>query len=240
MSSSKKNWKELYSLQDKALDALAGHFGKFHLTGGTALGRFYLGHRYSEDLDLFVNRDPDFKKYVATVRSALSRNFILSEDKIILYDDFVRLWIPGLEELKIEMVNDVEERWGEPVMAGNIPVDTVCNILANKITALLSRDEPKDVFDIVTISQNYSFHWPDVFVYALRKAIIAEQDVVMRLSTFPVELLEGKIWLRDPADPEVFREHLRRVADDFLLARENSLGKGKIRIEDAAPAFFHR
>ncbi|MCD4795127.1 MAG: nucleotidyl transferase AbiEii/AbiGii toxin family protein [Bacteroidales bacterium] len=32
----------------------------FYLTGGTALVRFYLNHRYSEDLDFFVNKR---KKY---------------------------------------------------------------------------------------------------------------------------------------------------------------------------------
>jgi len=34
----------------------------FYLTGGTALGRHYLKHRYSDDLDLFVNRNNDFKQ----------------------------------------------------------------------------------------------------------------------------------------------------------------------------------
>jgi hypothetical protein len=36
----------------------------FYLTGGTALGRYYLGHRYSEDLDFFVNADPIYKDYI--------------------------------------------------------------------------------------------------------------------------------------------------------------------------------
>jgi hypothetical protein len=235
MSSSAKNYSELYNLQDKVLTALAGHFGPFHLTGGTALGRFYLDHRYSEDLDFFTNQNPGFTKGAGFLRSILREKFNTSDDKVILYPDYIRIWVPGQEDLKIEMVNDVAERWGLPILAGTTPVDTVGNILANKLTALLSRDEPKDVFDIVSIASNFSFNWGDVFVYALRKAIIAEPDVLMRLTTFPVEWLPEQRWLKHPADLPSFKEKLDRIADDFLLAKDNSLGTGKTPIEEAKP-----
>jgi len=60
MNLSVPDYKRLYSQQDKVLNLLAGRLGDFYLTGGTALGRFYLGHRYSDDLDFFVNDYPDF------------------------------------------------------------------------------------------------------------------------------------------------------------------------------------
>lgn len=235
MSSSAKNYSELYILQDKVLTTLTGHFGKFHLTGGTALGRFYLNHRNSEDLDLFINQDLAFTVDAMHIRTILKDRFSTSDDKIILYPDFIRIWIPGSEDLKIEMVNDVAERWGAPILAGNVPVDTVCNILANKLTALLSRDEPKDVFDIVSISLNYSFSWDEVFVYALRKAIISEPDVLMRLRSFPIELIEGKEWLKNPVDLSSFKENIEQIGDDFFLAKDNSLGVGRTPIEEAMP-----
>lgn len=235
MPLSEKNYQELYILQDKVLNVLTGQFGKFYLTGGTALGRFYLNHRYSEDLDLFVNQDPDFPENATIIRNILNAQFSTSDDKLILYPDFIRIWVRDLTELKVEMVNDVKERWGEPVYTGNVPIDTVGNILANKLTALVSRDEPKDVHDIVTISCNYSFSWEEVFLYSLRKAIITEPDVVMRLSTFPVELMEEKTWLRAPVDLPDFKARLNRIADDFLLARDNSLGIGKTPIMEAKP-----
>lgn len=235
MHSSAKNYAGLYILQDSVLAALAGHFGMFHLTGGTALGRFYLGHRNSEDLDLFANQDIGFAKTAGHVRAILKKQFDISDDKIILYPDFIRIWIPGVPELKVEMVNDVAERWGAPALAGTTPVDTVGNILANKLTALVSRDEPKDVFDIVSIASAYKFNWGEVFTFALRKAIITEPDVVMRLASFPVGLLDAKEWLKEPLDLPAFREKLSRVSDDFLLAKDNSLGAGKIPIEEARP-----
>jgi len=235
MSSSGKKYNDLYRLQDKVLEALSGNFGVFHLTGGTALGRFYLHHRYSEDLDLFTNKNLEYHGSVGQIREILRNQFQASDEKVILYQDYVRVWIPGKEELKIEMVNDVEERWGVPVLAGYVPIDTVGNILANKLTALVSRDEPKDVVDIVAISSNFAFNWAEVFTYALRKALLAEPDISMRLTSFPVELLEGQDWLMKPVDSNDFKQKLDTISHDFLFGNDNSLGEGKTPIEEAMP-----
>lgn len=50
----------LYPLQDKVLDGLKGLAWPFYLSGGTALSRGYLQHRYSDDLDFFMNRESEF------------------------------------------------------------------------------------------------------------------------------------------------------------------------------------
>jgi hypothetical protein len=169
------------------------------------------------------------------VRKKLKKEFNTSDDKILLSDDFIRIWIPGKQELKIELVNDVAERWGNPVFAGTTPVDTVGNILANKLTAIVGRDEPKDIFDIVGIANSFSFNWGDVFVYVLQKAIVSEVDVLMRITSFPVELMERQDWLKNTVNLDSFKEKLNRIAADFLLASDNSLGVGKTPITDAVP-----
>ena len=61
--------------------------------------------------------------------------------------------------MKVEFVNDVAYRAGIPVKSKKGNIDTVTNILSNKLTAIVGRDEPKDVFDIVTIAANFSFNW---------------------------------------------------------------------------------
>ena len=53
---------KLYPLQDRILQLFAAEGIKHYLTGGTALSRAFLHHRYSEDLDFFLNYDPDFEK----------------------------------------------------------------------------------------------------------------------------------------------------------------------------------
>ena len=49
---------KLYPFQDEVLGAIQSLKSGFYLTGGTALGRCYLNHRYSDDLDFFVNDVP--------------------------------------------------------------------------------------------------------------------------------------------------------------------------------------
>jgi len=235
MNSSGKNYTELYSLQDSVFKTLKRNTYGFYLTGGTALGRFYLNHRYSEDLDFFMNDVPDYLTAANRLRTALEKRFKTSSEKVIVSESFVRIWIPGKEELKIEMVNDVAHRWGDPIDTPSIPLDTVSNILANKLTAIVSRDEPKDVFDIVTIASVYSFNWSTVFEHAIQKSLLSENDVHMRLKSFPVTWLIGKDWLIAPVDSASFRKKLDTICFDFFYGNDNSLGQGKTPIEEAKP-----
>lgn len=48
---------ELYPLQDQVLHLITQAQTGFYLTGGTALSRGYLQHRFSDDLDLFTNME---------------------------------------------------------------------------------------------------------------------------------------------------------------------------------------
>jgi predicted nucleotidyltransferase component of viral defense system len=55
----------LYPLQDAVLRVLSATETGFYLSGGTAVSRAYLRHRFSEGLDLFVNDDPSFGLWAA-------------------------------------------------------------------------------------------------------------------------------------------------------------------------------
>ena len=63
----KRDYTKLYQLQVKFLDFWKTINTPFYLTRGTALGRFYLNHRFSEDLDFFVNQDKNYKQYINTI-----------------------------------------------------------------------------------------------------------------------------------------------------------------------------
>jgi len=65
----------------------------FYLTGGTALSRFYFNHRYSEDLDFFANRMPDFRATLDNFLSKIQTNFTLDKRENLYYDDFYRIYI---------------------------------------------------------------------------------------------------------------------------------------------------
>ena len=61
----------LYPLQNGVLRAVRNCKTRFYLTGGTALSRAYYHHRYSDDLDFFVNADPDFDEQVDIILDKL-------------------------------------------------------------------------------------------------------------------------------------------------------------------------
>jgi len=230
----KKDYNKLQSLQNKFLNWLVAFELPFYLTGGTALLRFYLKHRFSDDLDFFVNASPDFSKHILFIKNELQRQFKTDISKTLVTDEFARFFVEENKVfLKVEFVNDVAYRAGYPVKSNQGNIDTVTNILSNKLTAIVGRDEPKDVFDIVTIATNFSFNWKEMFNHAKEKAMINEIDVEQQLFTFPVSNLLNVDWLIKPIDIGIFKQHLRKIADDFILGDNNSLGSDKIKIEDA-------
>lgn len=235
MNLSVPDYKSLYLLQNKAFEVLKGHLGPFYLTGGTALGRFYLDHRFSDDLDFFVNCNSGFTQEVERIYKRVIRHLPVDTKSTIDTEEFVRIWIGDEVKMKLEFVNDTGEHWGPVLFDNEVPLDNPGNILANKIGAMLSRDEAKDVFDIVSLACCYSYNWKTVYEQATRKQLMNEEDVLMRLTTFPVEWLPGQRWLKNPVNLVTFKEKLDRIADDFLLAKDNSLGAGKTPIENAKP-----
>src|SRR5262245_2668678 len=64
----------LYPMQDRVLARLARADTGFYLTGGTAASRGYLHHRFSDDLDFFVNDDDRFQLWAQRVIQGLVRS----------------------------------------------------------------------------------------------------------------------------------------------------------------------
>ena len=208
----------------------------FYLTGGTALGRYYLGHRYSEDLDFFVNADPRYNDYISILNKEIKKSFDLNIEHCLYSDDFTRLFINDEEGfLKIEFVNEVPYRAGNPVRMNFGLLDTPLNILSNKLTALVGRDEPKDLYDIIHIALNYSFNWTEVFHDAKKKAALNEIDIEERFSHFPLHSFEHVDWMITPPEPDKLANLLKKVADDFLFGKLNSLGAGRPILKEATP-----
>lgn len=227
-------YRNLYSLQDKILRNVNSLETPFYLTGGTALGRFYLNHRWSDDLDFFLNGNKNFQNFVKLQLKNLSENFGITISDSLITDDFVRIFINENEQsLKIEFVNDINYYVGNVKLIGNLRVDNPQNILCNKLTAIIGRDEPKDVFDIICIANNYSFNWKDIFKETKEKSVLNEIDLIERLENFPIELFQNVIWRKDSFSLEKYESKLKTIIHDFTLGLDNSIGKDKIAIENA-------
>ncbi|TVR94508.1 MAG: hypothetical protein EA428_00325 [Spirochaetaceae bacterium] len=74
--------------------------------------------------------------------------------------------------LKIDFVADRVPRVGLPEQRNGIVIDCVRNILANKLTAVLDRDEGRDIIDILSIAKHYRFNWKQALTDAEQKAML--------------------------------------------------------------------
>jgi hypothetical protein len=139
---------KLTALQKEFLDAFFRREDRFFLTGGAALAGFHLGHRETHDLDLFTVTDALDDGFA--LASEIAREDGASVESIQTAPDFRRLLIRrGSEAVLIDLVRDrVAQVVTEKPLAHGIRVDPPEEILANKLCALLSRSEIRDLVDV--------------------------------------------------------------------------------------------
>jgi len=139
----------LTPLQRDFLRAFFSERPAFFLTGGTALAEFYLRHRRSEDLDLFTTDDAAFGVVASLVEKA-ARSLNATVRWIRTGPQFRRaLASRESETVLVDLVRDIDQQIiaSKPTRKG-IRVDSIEDITANKLCALLGRQEVKDVIDL--------------------------------------------------------------------------------------------
>ncbi len=199
------DYKKLYELQDIVLDTVFSVENEFYLTGGTCLSRFYSEKRYSDDLDFFTNSSTRYRFAIRNIKQALIERFNLRVE--IESRDFSRFYIDDI--LQVDFVNDIEHRLKDVIVTKqSYIIDNIENILSNKLTAIIGRDNPKDIFDIYLIWKMYDFSWSDILESAHKKAGFLDEELLVRLKSFPKELLQDiKI---------IDKTFLDNFDDDFL------------------------
>lgn len=137
----------LTPLQRKVIDLLAGLGGT--ITGGGALAGYHLGHRTTRDLDIFWHERSELEHIPLEVERRL-RAAGLTVDVLQTAPSFRRLRVSdGAEVFPIDLVADPVVVVEPPVeVAPGVFVDTPREILANKLTALLSRWAVRDLVDV--------------------------------------------------------------------------------------------
>ena len=205
------DYKKLYALQDEVLEKVFAVEDEFYLTGGTALSRFYQEKRYSDDLDFFTNNSTRFNFAVKNILAELSKEFTIESE--LDSRDFVRIKVNGL--LQVDFVNDRVPRYKEPkVLENGYKIDTIENILSNKLTAVIGRDNPKDIFDIYLISRYYSIDWKEMLNSAQEKSVFSIDDLIVRLKSFPYRLL-GSINLIDENFLDSFQDDFANLVEEI-------------------------
>lgn len=139
----------LSALQRDLLEAFFHKDQSFVLTGGGALGGYYLYHRESQDIDLFGRPTADIDlaevhlrdaareigaKLRADIRTPDFRRFTAERDDETTLVDLVIDRAPEVDPTKRRF--------------GAVRVDSMREIAANKICTLLSRCEIRDLVDL--------------------------------------------------------------------------------------------
>ena len=147
------NWENSRALTSLKKDFLIAFFSKndmFYLTGGSALGIFYLDHRMSYDLDFFTEQSDvnwhilDNQILSVITEIGAERKTITSSPQFHRYQ-MIRGSESEVLDFVVELVPQVDDT---KMLVGNIRVDTLREIIANKICTLIERSEDKDLVDL--------------------------------------------------------------------------------------------
>ena len=215
---------KLYPFQDKIIQVIQSCDTQFYLTGGTVLSRKYLKHRYSDDLDFFVNADVKFRKYINKIEAKLSL-IDITFNVLTRADDFVRIVTTKDSEinLKLDFINDIDYHYDgfeQDKKLGKI--DNIQNILSNKISAL-TRLEIKDFVDVVFMARVFPFSWKNIIDQAIKKdSWVNPIDISKLFKTIDSKLLNLIKWTHSPDEIKIERD-FQIIAKDVLTGTDNSL-----------------
>jgi hypothetical protein len=164
-----ENSRALTPLKRDFLKVFFAHEKRFFLTGGSALGLFYLDHRFSYDLDLFSQDRPDWLELDGVMRLCaqdIEATLELKRDA----PTFRRYQlVRGDDNEIVDIVLDISPQIDpEKTWIDNIRVDTLHEIVVNKITTLISRCELKDIVDLYFL-EKAGYRIDDYFEEARQK-----------------------------------------------------------------------
>lgn len=147
----------LSEAQKKIIKAVAGepNLADFYLTGGTALAAYYFQHRISDDLDFFIFKEPDkifLRGFAEKLKIIIDAESVRYER---LYDRNQFFFQTAGEELKVEFSKYPFIQLNEPILKDGVKIDSLRDITANKLMAMLDRFDPKDFVDLYFILKEF-------------------------------------------------------------------------------------
>lgn len=120
-----------------------------YLTGGTCISEFYFGHRLSVDIDLFTQDEKLFEA---------ARHQLMRSDFFPIGKTEAKRTLPGFCEfllkrkkgdpIKIDLMLDIPVTLGEKVRCGKAWLDSLPDLLSNKVGCIIQRQDVKDYIDL--------------------------------------------------------------------------------------------
>ncbi len=114
----------------------------FNLVGGTALS-LQLGHRKSDDIDLFLDKDFDKKEIIQVLQKNFESRFVLKSR------DTNPLGVFGyIDDIKVDICKHIFKIVDDIVVEDGIRMWSIKEIAAAKVHAISNRASKKDFWDI--------------------------------------------------------------------------------------------
>ena len=191
----------LSDLQVRILSVLVGLDHPFVLTGGSALAGFHLGHRTTNDLDLFFDEATTLLEPARAVHALLAAAGLEAHD-VQHHPTFVRLQVVEAgESMLVDLVADATPRIETPDVVEldgrALRVDTRHEILVNKLTVLLSRSEIRDLVDVDALLVSGGSLDRALTDAPAKDAGFSALTLLWLLEEFPVGMLAGAAGLDD-------------------------------------------
>lgn len=190
----------------------------FYLTGGTALAEFYLGHRYSYDIDLFTT-EPALLTPFCRVLEGRARRARHPLQVIKRFETFVEYLYEGESGFRIQLAVDSPYRFAPPLPTElGVFVNDWDDLKVDKLLAFYGRIEPRDAVDLYFILEK-----EDIELLLQRSA---EKDpgfdrywfaiACQRVASFPDEIERWGVQMIIPVEGTVIKRRLLALADRIM------------------------
>jgi hypothetical protein len=215
----------LYPLQDRILAVAATYGDALVLTGGTALARLYLNHRYSDDIDLFSLEPKPGELGRAFANTLESHGLVI--EPVTEAVAFMRMWVAdGTNRIQVDIAPDA--RRIEPSSPSRLGVyaHTLRDIAANKIGAFEDRSEVKDAVDLYHLTQRFA--WQQLFDDAETKRVPIAYDDLRHFLETP---LRGSALLTAPIGETEFARFVASLRDEVAAEIKKKVAEYRLRLD---------
>jgi len=214
----------LYPLQNRIFGIAGGYDDSLVLTGGTALARLYLDHRYSDDIDFFTLQ-PQAGRLGRDFGNALLRAGFVVEPVQATSDFFRANVSDGITRVQVDVAPDAPRVVPPARSALGVFAHDVRDIAANKISAYENRGEVKDAVDLYYLSRAES--WGEIFADAeIKRVPIAYED----LQHFLHQPLSGEALLTREIRGDEFDAFVATLRDEIATEIKKKVSAATLQI----------
>lgn len=214
----------LYPLQDRILAVVATYGDALVLTGGTALARLYLGHRYSDDVDLFTLQGHAGTLGRDLANALQAAGFTI--DPVTESPAFMRMLVgDGSHSIQVDVAPDSARVEAAARSELGVYAHALRDIAANKIGAFEDRSEVKDAVDLYYLTRRFA--WSQLFADAEHKRVPIAYDDLRHFLDTP---LQGAALLIQPVDEADFARFVAELREEVSAEIKKKVTEYRTRL----------